>query len=199
MDKAKRGKIIGLIIIILIALILAMLMVLWIPKTGIDSSNLLVALIGFSGSIIGGSITLIGVRMTIKDQQRREFLNSFSLRYREGKYVQEKFLEGFNNLRGCMDASHYQPIAECLNPLIMNKHDLLYKAAAVSAEAQEEADQYIGKAQEWYKYTLFTKGESDYPTERKEQYYEYFSQMEKHLDSFNSKFELFIKHYHDVR
>ncbi|MED1790813.1 hypothetical protein P4V47_25645 [Brevibacillus laterosporus] len=199
MDKAKNGKIIGLIIIILITLMLAMLIVLWIPKTGIDSGNLLVALIGFSGSIIGGAITLIGVRMTIKDQHRREFLNSYSLRYREGKYVHEKLVEVYKPLRDCMDASQYQPIAEFLHQVIKEKYDLLYKAAAISVEAQEEADHFIGKAEEWYKYILDPNWQAVHPIERREQYYDYFSQMKEHLDSFNFKFGLFIRHYHDVR
>ncbi|AWX56892.1 hypothetical protein AB432_018385 [Brevibacillus brevis] len=163
--------------------------------------DLLIAGVGFLGSIIGGAITLIGVRMTIKDQHRREFLNSFSLRYRDGKYVQEKLVDAFNLLVNCMVERQYHSIVLILNHLTMDKHDLLYKAAAISVEAQEAVDSYLMVAEIWYQFILEMDPDwlSNHQEERDKEYDNHFKQMRGYLESFMSEFGVFLRQYHDYK
>lgn len=77
MDKRKGGKQIGLILLIPLILAVAWLLVKLVFLTGVTAKDIIIAFTGFFGSIIGGAITLIGVRMTIERQDDDKFLESF--------------------------------------------------------------------------------------------------------------------------
>lgn len=76
MDKVRGGKIVGKILLLLGLFLIVLLSVKIVPLLSVGAKELIPAFIGFVGSIIGGVITLVGVKMTIKHQITKDFGDS---------------------------------------------------------------------------------------------------------------------------
>ncbi|MEK3744729.1 hypothetical protein NST23_18775 [Brevibacillus sp. FSL K6-0770] len=192
MDKVKGGKIIGLIGVFTIVVLLVIGIAFKIPKPGIDSS----ALIGFLGAIIGGSFTLLGVKITDNAQHRREFLNSFRSRFSKARYVQIRIRDVLNDLNSCKSSKlEHQCIADCLNILLSECYELMDRAGEISIEAHDAIYSCLGFAGSWSKYTIHGQFENVQIDTSVDKFMYFYNRMEECLNTFNDEVEKLIKEY----
>jgi uncharacterized membrane protein YgaE (UPF0421/DUF939 family) len=87
--------------------------------------------LAFTGAIVGGSITLIGVRIAIRNQDKSEFLNSYPLKMKQADDIAQDISE---MLRVVKDFTEERPthIIDNIRSFIKNKDELMLKAANVN-------------------------------------------------------------------
>lgn len=108
-----------------------------------------VDVLAFIGAIIGGLFTWYGVKLTLRNQYKRDFLNTYAERKKLGDDVSHVFVQTINKLDFNLDNSNYAVIHDTLSKFLENKEVLLNNAAKVSGEGYEFARYFINTAEHW--------------------------------------------------
>ncbi|QDX92472.1 hypothetical protein EEL30_09125 [Brevibacillus laterosporus] len=161
--------------------------------------DVFIAMIGFVGSIIGGAITLLGVRMAIKDQNRRDFFNSIPLRYHHGVFVQTILVDYYSLLSEFLGQNHHYEFHIHLTNLVSRSEELLQKVATVSIEAYDYANDFLNLAFSLEHYMRSTNHDGTSQDERNQKYIEYLQEMNKSLFLYSDEIKKIKRDYSLMR
>lgn len=137
---------------ILLSLVLAdIIMYAGLIKMFFNSSPTIIAgVIAFIGAIIGGFLTLVGVDITLKNQYRREFLESYPSKLMKADFIVEKSLEINRVCRESQRLGKYEIIKIELEHFFENRETLLEKAAEASDELYKSLNKISHHYRSWY-------------------------------------------------
>jgi len=110
MDKVKGGKIIATLVGLIIILFVGVSFFHYVPVQ--HRKDVVVAFVGFFGSVIGGAITLIGVRATISSQYNADRLNKLPDQITNIWKLRKKLIEIEQYIIALNDPDHISRVIE---------------------------------------------------------------------------------------
>lgn len=182
MDKVKGGKIIAAVMIVFVLLIIGMQLFYYVPVG--DRKEVVVAFVGFFGSILGGAITLLGVRATIDNQNRIERLNKLPEKIVNIRKIRDALMDFDIMIRKIKDDS--EEIKKYIIHFSNTNEDWICETAAkVDGHTYRTVYDFFINADEFEIYNLRGNKEEWFQLMGK-----LFYEIEKHLYSLEKDFDI---------
>ncbi|RAT95949.1 hypothetical protein [Brevibacillus sp. Leaf182] len=105
--------------------------------------DLLIAGIGFLGSIIGGAITLIGVNITLKNQYREEFFKSYPEKRKASVLVDRILNDALYDFEEKYEDDDKEELESAISIFLEQEEMLLEKASKISVSHFELVFDFI--------------------------------------------------------
>ncbi|WP_134705104.1 hypothetical protein [Ammoniphilus sp. YIM 78166] len=105
--------------------------------------------LAFLGAIIGGALTLVGVKITLKNQGRSEFLRSFPERVKSADDIALRLAGVLNILCDAVYQPKYYDIAPTLSDVLKDSDELMIKAATVNVECYTVIRNFLTISENW--------------------------------------------------
>jgi hypothetical protein len=108
--------------------------------------------LSFSGSIIGGIITLVGVRWTLKNQYRTEFLQQYPERKKSIDEVYGRLNSFVIFLESCIKIQSYGQVAESCYHLLSDSEELISKSVHSAYRVYSSTNAFLAEVRALFDY-----------------------------------------------
>lgn len=145
-------------------------------------------------AFVAGLLTLWGVRITIKNQERREFINSYPEQRKLGDELKDRLDRDITHLRGALDDRKYGLVDLTLGSLKGN--DLIEISSKISGGAYSAIRYLVKVAEEWL--ILHEQGRREHIKNMYQFHLEHHDEYEGFLSKINSYKEQYEQEFHTL-
>ncbi|WP_103110734.1 hypothetical protein [Brevibacillus reuszeri] len=197
MDKAKGGKLIGIVLLIPVLIGITWLLIKMMMVSGAEAKDLVVAFVGFSGSIIGGAITLLGVKITLNNQHKQEFMKSYPKKKKLGDDVLDISLQTWRSANKFYADGNFYDVGRAISIWLNNKDEILEKGSQVSDEVYATLRDILVTISEWDHLLLHADNIDE--DERKERHKYYLNSLYERVIKLSSDIDQLEKEYSKIK
>jgi hypothetical protein len=141
--KIRKINITNFIMFTLIFSIYSLCFAAIIKAFNLWSDEIISGLLGFLGAIFGGAVTLASVLLTLDNQKRKEFLDSYPKKRKNADDVDIEIMDLYRGLKKCNEDKEYRAnLGYLLQDGIKKQDETLEKAAEVNNDIYTQTREF---------------------------------------------------------